>query len=412
MTVRMALHNLAPSPLRPAPPACRMKRPDLSMPLPETPARRALVRWAFLCSLAGMGGSLGAVEPTAEAGAAIGASAAPVPVAASASAAAAASAVSAYCAEFARRLPNVSDAQCRAAHLLPTGAVSVQGRPILQRDVRAAGGDEPGASAPRAAAPSRRVLVVGGIHGDELSSASLVLHWIAHAERDGGDMQWRLVPLMNPDGVFRERPTRTNANGVDLNRNFPTPDWAQLAPRYWKERTNRDPRRFPGHKPLSEPETRWLHDEMQRFKPHLIVSVHAPYGVLDFDGPSVPPQRLGRLYLDRVGIFPGSLGNYGGVHKNVPVVTIELSSAIRTPTDAEMRQMWLDLLRWIDERLPPEGAAPLREAPVSADCMNVPRPLVAVSGVVCLDRPADENKPERPAPAPAARPPKLPRGGT
>jgi hypothetical protein len=65
----------------------------------------------------------------------------------------------------------------------------------------------------------------------------------------------------------------------------------------------------------------------------------------------VPPQRLGRLYLDRVGIFPGSLGHYGGVHKGVPVVTIELPSAIRTPTDAEMRQMWIDLLRWVGERL-------------------------------------------------------------
>lgn len=48
---------------------------------------------------------------------------------------------------------------------------------------------------------------------------------------------------------------------------------------------------------------------------------------LDFDGPSVPPSRLRRLYLDQVGISPGSLGNYGGVHKGVPVVTIELPNA-------------------------------------------------------------------------------------
>ena len=43
---------------------------------------------------------------------------------------------------------------------------------------------------------------------------------------------------------------------------------------------------------------------MARFKPHRIVSIHAPFGVLDFDGPSVPPTRLGRLYLDQVGIYP------------------------------------------------------------------------------------------------------------
>jgi hypothetical protein len=53
-----------------------------------------------------------------------------------------------------------------------------------------------------------------------------------------------------------------------------------------------------------------------------------------------------------VGIFPGSLGHYGGVHKGMPVVTIELPSALRTPLDAEMRQMWLDLLRWMGAHLP------------------------------------------------------------
>jgi hypothetical protein len=62
---------------------------------------------------------------------------------------------------------------------------------------------------------------------------------------------------------------------------------------------------------------------------------------------------LGRLYLDQVGIYPGSLGNYAGVHKRVPVVTIELPYANRTPTDAEIRQMWTDLLRWTQERLGP-----------------------------------------------------------
>ena len=111
-----------------------------------------------------------------------------------------------------------------------------------------------------------------------------------------------------------------------------------------------------GPAPLSEPESKYLHDEMERFKPDLIVSIHAPYGMLDFDGPSVPPARLGRLYLDQIGIFPGSLGNFGGIHKGMPVVTIELNSAIRTPLDSEMRQMWLDLLRWMSERLRPEGA--------------------------------------------------------
>jgi murein peptide amidase A len=251
------------------------------------------------------------------------------------------------CSELGRRLADLSSAMCAKASLKATQGRSVHGTPIFSTDVvpqRPAG------------LPSdkvrRRVLVIGGIHGDELSSVALAFHWLSHANEPDGAIEWRFVPLINPDSVLTRKPQRMNANGVDLNRNFPTPGWDVEAPKYWEARTKRDPRRYPGAKPLSEPESRWLHDEMERFKPNLIVSIHAPYGVLDFDGPTVPPQRLGRLYLDQVGIYPGSLGNYGGVHKRVPVVTIELNNAHRTPTPTEMRQMWLDMLRWIGERIP------------------------------------------------------------
>jgi hypothetical protein len=237
---------------------------------------------------------------------------------------------------------------CESAQLVAGAARSVKGRPIWARDI-----------AP--AQPALRVLVIGAIHGDELSSAAVALHWIRLASQAPAEtpqpIHWRFVPVLNPDGVLARPPTRVNANGVDLNRNFPTPNWQRDARIYWEKRTARDPRRWPGPQPLSEPESRFLHEQMRSFNPQLIVSIHAPYGVLDFDGPSVPPSRLGRLYLDQVGIFPGSLGNYGGVHKGVPVVTVELPNSQRTPLDAEMRQMWLDLLRWSAERIGPATAA-------------------------------------------------------
>jgi murein peptide amidase A len=248
------------------------------------------------------------------------------------------------CSDFSSKIPYVSVALCESAQLRDMGVKSVQGRTLWGRDISSVDAQ-------------LRVLVVGGIHGDEMSSTSLVFHWMAMAAQPPADMPypiaWRFIPALNPDGLFATPAKRVNARGVDLNRNFPTPNWARDAKVYWESRTKRDPRRWPGNKPLSEPESRFLHDQMDSFKPHLIVSVHAPYGVLDFDGPSVPPSRLGRLYLDQVGIFPGSLGNYGGIHKRVPVVTIELPSAARTPQDAEMRQMWMDLLRWTTERLGP-----------------------------------------------------------
>ena len=246
------------------------------------------------------------------------------------------------CIDFSAKLPNLSRALCEAAKLQPSGVRSVNGQVLWMRDIR----------------PSQanlRVLVVGGIHGDELSSASLAFHWLQLAARMPGNgaqaIHWRFVPALNPDGLLSQPPSRVNGHGVDLNRNFPTPDWARDAKIYWEKRTGKDPRRWPGTKPLSEPESRFLHDQMQSFKPNLIVSIHAPYGVLDFDGPTVPPSKLGRLYLDQVGIFPGSLGNYGGVHKGVPVVTIELPNATRTPLDSEISQMWQDLLHWTTERV-------------------------------------------------------------
>jgi murein peptide amidase A len=242
------------------------------------------------------------------------------------------------CTEFSQKLPNVSAKLCQQAQLQDSGARSVKGQPIYVRDLH-----HPDAKV--------RVLVVGGIHGDELSSTSVALHWLQLAREIPADAHWRFIPLLNPDGLLSSPARRTNARGVDLNRNFPTPNWEREAKIYWEQKVKKDPRRWPGPKPLSEPESRYLHEEMERFKPHLIVSIHAPYGVLDFDGPTAAPTHLGRLYLDQVGIFPGSLGNYGGVHKAMPVVTVELPSAFRTPMHSEMRQMWLDLVRWMSERL-------------------------------------------------------------
>ncbi len=240
----------------------------------------------------------------------------------------------ALCLELSRPLPSVPDKLCHSVQLEASGAKSVKGRLILQRDVMAEN-------------PKRRVLVLGGIHGDERTASSLVFHWIGHTEVTPASTHWRFIPGLNPDGLLAQPPRRTNANGVDLNRNFPTPDWQRDALSYWASKTKKDIRRFPGNAPLSEPESKFLYDQIQTFKPDVIVSIHAPFGVLDFDGPSTPPQKLGRLYLDQVGIYPGSLGNYGGVTLGIPVVTIELPHSSKAPTSTEMRQMWLGLVRWM-----------------------------------------------------------------
>ncbi|MEN9398842.1 MAG: hypothetical protein RLZ81_3372 [Pseudomonadota bacterium] len=255
---------------------------------------------------------------------------------------------STICRHYAERLPNLLQTQCEAADLQDAAARSVRGRTIWTSDIKPL-------------EPDTRVLIIGGMHGDELSSSAMAFHWIGLAKNAaaGGQraVHWRFIPALNPDGLFAQPAKRVNARGVDLNRNFPTPNWARDSRVYWEKRTGKDPRRWPGSQPLSEPEARFLFEQMGSFKPNLIVSIHAPYGVLDFDGPMVPPNRLGRLYLDQVGIFPGSLGNYGGVHKGIPVVTIELPNAAHPPSQAEMQSMWQDLQRWMGERLGPAPSA-------------------------------------------------------
>lgn len=265
------------------------------------------------------------------------------------------------CDAFVRWLPALSRDECAAARLQPVdGARSVRGQPIYQRDVPVP-------------TPRLRVLVVGGMHGDEMSASTLALRWLALAQTDPAEVHWRFIPVLNPDSMLRSQPQRTNARGVDLNRNFPTPDWQRQSRIYWEQRTRKDPRRYPGTSALSEPESRFLHQEMARFQPHLIVSLHAPYGLLDFDGTAIePPRRLGRLHLDQLGVFPGSLGNYGGVHRSMPVVTIELASATELPQADEVAEMWGDLLAWMRARLPRMALPPAPPLPPPPEPATVP----------------------------------------
>lgn len=270
-----------------------------------------------------------------------------------------------WCKRLVVRLPSVSQQMCERSALTATGAYSQRGFPLLARHIPAALPTlvSSGSAATKHVVGPKplRVLLMGGIHGDELTSASIVFRWMdMMPSAASSQFEWRVLPVVNPDGLLAKKAQRVNANGVDLNRNFPTPGWQQDAPRYWAKRTRNDPRRYPGAAPLSEPESRLVYDEMTHFHPDVIISVHAPYGVLDFDGPDDPPHRFGRLRLNQVGVYPGSLGNYSGVHRNVPVITIELPNAQKMPSQKEMQRIWRDMLRWIDDNVEPHQDGAIR----------------------------------------------------
>lgn len=248
-----------------------------------------------------------------------------------------------WCTPLSARLPKISRNDCQNSALTPTGTLSFNGFPILEKDF---------SSDPRAK-QAPRILLLGGIHGDEQTASAVVFKWLAMMDKTGvQEFVWKVAPIVNPDGLLAAKPKRVNARGIDLNRNFPTPNWQQDAPRYWARITRSDPRRYPGKAPISEPESRWIYDTIETFKPDVIVSVHAPFGVLDLDGPVTPPKRFGRLWYNRVGVYPGSLGNYSGLHKDIPVVTIELPNATQMPPDAEVLRIWQDMQGWIRRNVP------------------------------------------------------------
>jgi len=244
------------------------------------------------------------------------------------------------CQRISKRLASVSMTLCEAAELSPSGCDSVSGFPLLVSEFTPLVNRE----------PRGRILVIGGMHGDELTSVSMVFRWIASLKKfHSGLFHWHMVPMMNPDGVLNKWATRTNKNGVDLNRNLPSDDWEVKALKYWKEKVGSKPRRYPGKSAASEPETQWLIDEINTFKPDAIINVHAPYGVVDFDSLVLnsAPKSLGKLHLNLLGTYPGSLGNYAGINRNIPVITLELPHAWEMPTKDESARIWEDIVAWL-----------------------------------------------------------------
>jgi murein peptide amidase A len=250
------------------------------------------------------------------------------------------------CRRIGSKLGSVNIQDCLDVNLSPTDGRSVNNAPILIKEYPPL----------ERRAPLGKVLLIGGIHGDEYSSVSIVFKWMRTLdEYHSGLFHWQIIPLLNPDGLLQKKSQRINANNVDLNRNFPMDDWENTALKHWAEYTYRNPRYYPGEQPLSEPESSWLVEHINRYQPDVIVAVHAPHGVVDYDGPRNGPYKLGRLYLNLLGTYPGSLGNYAGIQRKIPVVTIELPYAGIMPTKSEINSIWRDMVKWLSENITEEA---------------------------------------------------------
>ena len=165
----------------------------------------------------------------------------------------------------------------------------------------------------------RRVLWIGGIHGNEREgriSTQELPRVLAATPGATEKVTLRILEDCNPDGTAQN--TRGNSKGVDLNRNYPA--------------KNFKPSRLFGLRPLDQPEARALHDLVLDFRPHLVIVAHSWHDdhFINFDGPA---EQLARRFSELSGYrvqpssniapTPGSLGSWVGGTLGTPILTLE-----------------------------------------------------------------------------------------
>lgn len=192
-------------------------------------------------------------------------------------------------------------------------------------------------------AAANTTLVLCGVHGDEITPIKFCWDLMRELKSNHSfnDKMVVVAPLVSPDSFLKARPTRTNAAGVDVNRNFPTKDFKAEAHKRWIQSYRRDKRKYPGPFAKSEQETIFQMNLVHRYKPNKIITVHAPLTLLDYDGPSLRAHagKTAKEVLEQMShksagykvsnypIFPGSLGNWAGKEKHIPTYTLELPNS-------------------------------------------------------------------------------------
>jgi protein MpaA len=114
---------------------------------------------------------------------------------------------------------------------------------------------------------TRTLLVIGNMHGDERAGLRVVHRLRKHGVPAAVDL-WT-IRTVNPDGTAADR--RTNAHGVDLNRNFP---------RRWKH-AGVGTSKYSGPSAGSEPETQALLSFVRRIQPRTTIVFHQPLNGVD-----------------------------------------------------------------------------------------------------------------------------------
>jgi protein MpaA len=144
---------------------------------------------------------------------------------------------------------------------------------------------------------TRRIVVFGCIHGDE--PAGIAITRLLEQRAPPAGLELWVVDDLNPDGVAAG--TRHNADGVDLNRNFPYA---------WQPIGHPGDTEYSGPRPRSEPESRIAFALLTRVRPDVTIWYHQHQGLVDDSGgdPAIEQRyaQLVGLPFERLTRYPGS----------------------------------------------------------------------------------------------------------
>lgn len=201
---------------------------------------------------------------------------------------------------------------------------------------------------PATAADAASGLILAGTHGDE--NAAIATLSAAMRTLPDGLRRHHVVLAVNPDGC--QLGLRANANGVDLNRNFPAANWqaGETVYRWNSAADTRDVRLSTGQKPGSEPETLALCQLIHQLQPRWVVSWHEPLACIDDPHNSTLGRWLAQQtalpLVSSVGYdTPGSFGSW--CHDiGLPCITAEMPPvSVDEATEVYLEAM-ISLLRW------------------------------------------------------------------
>mgnify|MGYP000100174167 CR=1 FL=1 len=197
---------------------------------------------------------------------------------------------------------------------------------------------------------SKKIIYIGAIHGNELSTRTLLHRWIDELEANyqtiPTDVTAIVIPSLNPDGVATQK--RTNANNIDLNRNFATSDWKSDI-----TTTGNEP--FPGgggKSAMSEPESRAIAQFIGSAKPQLVLSYHSIGGLIAANQTGNSRTKAAAYaslsgYRNTTGVsdtfeygISGTADDYYGQILGVPSVLIELGSHSDPQVSRNLKPMW------------------------------------------------------------------------